>query len=358
MARPGVTYEEAEHLFIKLLAQGEPLSAQRARLAFGSGSNSTWSKHLSIFREAQKNKQLVSLPVNLPEALLPAIEVLWTQAVNMASEQFVEERAFFEKEVSSFKEQQDILQSQKEGLKSEVIEANKAVGTLAKQTEDQAIELHEKEKLLQELQLKLVNETQRCREMKDKVTALHQEAVTQHERSLKNIQAIESKFQHETKRHEEAETRWMQMYDSAKLETKQSEKNIASLKKQLSVEKEARRRDEKLLRENERQHQSAVSELRVHELELEKLKTEQSKLESEAHEYKKEIVMQTEALTTSHEKIDRLEHELVTRKGELEKLMLEVTKLESKQSIQAELLASISELEQAVLLKTGASRKT
>ena len=347
MARPGVTYEQAECIFIKILAQGEALSAQSARLTFGSGSNSTWSKHLGKFREEQREKQLVSLPETLPEALVPVLETIWVQAVNKAGEQFVQDREAFNHKMTELGEQLQALQSRYDHLETDCAEANELHKKAVRQSEKQAVDLLEKEDLIRQLNEKLENERQRCRNTEKRVAELQQDIVEQQEKSLQGMQAMDLKFQHETKRNEEAEAKWMQLYDSAKLEIKKAEKEVTSLKKKLTESKAAQQHSEKLVRENQKlltKQEGIEGQLRVIRKEFNALREDRDKLDRAFSLYKVESQGQLKELFELRLESGKLNEEIKDKNCRIEQLTIDLAKLNAEQGIQTQLLASIKQL--------------
>lgn len=347
MARPGVTYEQALQIFIKLLASGQSLSAQRARELFGSGSNSTWTKHLENFRQQQQEKQLVSLPDTLPDKLIPLIESFWAQSVAAAGEQFVKERDRFHKEREALKKQIDDLRTRNDDLQDANLEFKVQVKNAAEQAKALSITLLEKEDMIGQLTNKLENERQRSQTKEEKVAQLQQELVGQHEKSMQNVQAMESKFQHETRRNEEAEAKWMQLYDNTKLETKKLETHISSLKKQLSEMKDLHRHNETLARENSKlltMQDSINASLEKTKDSLSQICEERDRLDRGYSQYKLETQGQLRELFDLRVKMNKLQDETMEKDRKIEQLNLELTKLNAERGIQTQLLASIEQL--------------
>lgn len=303
MARHGVTYEQAQQVFIALLTQGLPLSVKRARDQFGSGSNSTWQQHIAQFRQAQEAKQLISLPATFPASLLPIVESLWANAVTQASEQFVNEKAKIRQDFTTLEQQQKDLRKQLANSQLLLEERDKDIETLIRNAEKQATQITGLNNTLDEQKAAL-------QQSSETISQLQNAAIEQRENMLADLKQYEMRLSTESQRNADAEALWIQRYDNVNEELKLKNRELAGMGKrvvELSAVKAANDRlKKKLVTHRELMEQQEAT----YELKLSALNNQLSKADSHIRTLKKDHSNEQESAKSLSKKLNDAESQI------------------------------------------------
>jgi len=92
MARAGVTDEEVFVAADTIEASGQTVTIARVRDALGgTGSYTTISRHLEVWRErrdSEKQDELPAVPGSIEETMVNAVRTIWQQAMGLARSEF------------------------------------------------------------------------------------------------------------------------------------------------------------------------------------------------------------------------------------------------------------------------------
>ena len=103
---PKIHYEDVARACVRIIGRGKHPSYDAVYEEVGRlGSKSTIQKHRNTFLEKFQQSGLSMLPASLPEALIPAIEDLWSTALLEASKAYNEHEAAYEKKLSALQDQ-------------------------------------------------------------------------------------------------------------------------------------------------------------------------------------------------------------------------------------------------------------
>ncbi len=321
MARPGVTYQEAQTVFVSLLTNGESLSAQKARQLHGSGSNSTWLAHLNEFRDQQKQNQFVSLPETLPESLVPLIEVLWTKAVDAAGKQFTEERSKLKDRETELEKDISDLNNTLQMLRNEVHDKQLKNDDLNNQLLDLTSEIDELKLQVSEYRTEVRKSTKEVSDLKAQLNTKQEEIIGLQQEHKQALEKADIKFTQEAKRNDVAESKWIKMFDDKRVELESANKSLSKL--------------QKVSQDENKKNQQLILKLKTTEQKLESFETETKLLHQKA-----------DALSLDTMKMQKDNAVLVARKEELERQVNSLTRTveerDSQVNIQNEKLLNLS----------------
>lgn len=126
MARPGVTYTEVSTAAQQLVAAGKFPTIETIRRILGTGSNSTLSAHLRMWKAQQDQTQLIATKENLPEELIAVLKGLWERVMNQSEDKIFtikqeiqQEREQLVQEVARLQRDNAIAQQQYQHIKQE-----------------------------------------------------------------------------------------------------------------------------------------------------------------------------------------------------------------------------------------------
>jgi len=86
MARQGVTYSEVAEAASELIGKGKNPTIEQVRLILGTGSSTTIAAHLKVWKENQNETSLISAKENIPEELIAIVKGLWERVINISNE--------------------------------------------------------------------------------------------------------------------------------------------------------------------------------------------------------------------------------------------------------------------------------
>lgn len=137
MATPRITQEAVNESADKLVAQGEYPSVQTVRDALGSGSYSTITKYLQVWRDQrEKAAAVVDLPERVEAAYRKAAASAWSEATRLAGEQVAIVKDQMEQERVKHIREADEAVSEIERLEKLIQEAEVRVNQYSKELEE------------------------------------------------------------------------------------------------------------------------------------------------------------------------------------------------------------------------------
>ena len=137
MATPRITQEAVNESADKLVAQGEYPSVQTVRDALGSGSYSTITKYLQVWRDQrEKAAAVVDLPERVEAAYRKAASSAWSEATRLAGEQVAIVKDQMEQERVKHIREADEAVSEIERLEKLIQEAEVRVNQYSKELEE------------------------------------------------------------------------------------------------------------------------------------------------------------------------------------------------------------------------------
>lgn len=228
MARIGVQYEAVVEAALQLQKQGDNPTIQRLREYLGTGSFTTISEHLRLWRENQRNATpLQQEAQDLPTSLIKMAQELWQQACNEADEklQIYQQQAAAEirqaltdkqvalEEAQRMEEKNGLLDKKNNELLTDMKQQAALLSRLETQLETSNQQLTS---LTTASQIKEAAASQQISELKQKLDKQQQEHQLQIQQQQEQQQLA---LAHEQQRNEENQLRWMQEVDLARQQT-------------------------------------------------------------------------------------------------------------------------------------------
>lgn len=287
MARNGIQYSDVQQAIDALLARGDTPSVQRIREVLGTGSFTTISDHLRVWRSEREQNRDVPPPKGVPEAVVTLASELWREAQDVANQALLHYREDANRQVEDAQrfaaeaKQQAANAEQRESAlaehlrhieqRMEEITRELAVSQTSERQWHQLAEAAQKE----------VNQSKQAQQQL-KAQADQQRDV--HSRALNEQQAAwEKRLVQEEQRHEAAEGRLMATLDSVQQARTQEERAY-----------------QKRLQQGGQRIETLSQELKTKQQTLHQLQLDASKQEQQLSEQTQQITLlekQREALT-------------------------------------------------------------
>lgn len=228
MARNGIQYSDVQQAIDALLARGDTPSVQRIREVLGTGSFTTISDHLRVWRSEREQNRDVPPPKGVPEAVVTMAGELWREAQEVANQALLHYREDANRQVED-------AQRLAEDAKQQAANAEQRESALAEHLRhiEQRMEALNRElaasqtseqhwhRLAEASQGEVSQLKQANQQLESQLGAQRDS----HTRVLEEQQvAWELRLSQEEQRHEAAEGRLMAMLDSAQQARAQEEK--------------------------------------------------------------------------------------------------------------------------------------
>jgi chromosome segregation ATPase len=295
MARPGITYEDVSRTAAQLLEQGLHPSVQRVRATLGTGSNTTISDYLQRWQQELKISPKLALPPEVPQPLIQALETIWRTALEQAEATYQEQREQAAQAVAAAEQSRDQALAQATQLRGDI-------ATLQWQ-------LEERQAVCQELENKLLLESERRQVAESSITAAEQKVVAANEANEQirqeaqlNIARLESaleqvredakqqldeaaqRLNYERERGEANEVRLLRLIDQARSDHAAERSRLDAAWKK-SQQREADIQEQLALSHQEHERLSSAligttESKRLLEIELERLRQEKQEMET------------------------------------------------------------------------------
>lgn len=244
MARTGITYQDVKNAIDDMLAQGLNPTIAGLRERLGTGSFSTISEHLKLWRQEQQHRPALTTNTPAPDTLSGLMQSLWLQAKDEATKELADYKEKIEQELRAALEEKN--QALKTALDTEsknrwLEEKNNQLQAACQNQQHEAGRLQAKIEHLEEanaeakkqLSVNQAEHKQQLQDWQDKNASLQQLLAE----SRVEIQTLAEQFQlqlkEERERAEQTDQRWLAQLDDARQKTKQLETDwLASQKKQ------------------------------------------------------------------------------------------------------------------------------
>lgn len=246
MSRAGISYADVVQAIVGLQQQGDNPTIQRIRDWLGTGSFTTISEHLKIWRQQQRQATpLQQAGQALPPGLLEVAQQLWQQACSEADNKLQELQQAATKEVEQAEAAQrtaehaaqlvaqknQLLEQKNTSLQAELQDLAAQVGHLTSSLEQSQASL-EALRLASEQQINKLQSTlqQQQHEWEQRLSEQQQEAKINLEQEQQRNEANQLRWLHEV----DLARQQAQQYKAAQQEAKQE---AASIEQQLEAEK-------------------------------------------------------------------------------------------------------------------------
>ena len=258
MARQGVQYEEVVEAALQLQKQGDNPTIHRIREWLGTGSFTTISEHLRLWRENQRSATpLQQEAQDLPSSLVKMAQELWQQACLEADEKLQSYQQQADTEIRQALTDKQAALETAQRMEEKNLLLDRKNNELLVDMKQQAAQLSRLETQLEASNQQLINltATSQANEASASQQIMHlndqlaEEQKVFQETLEKQKEEQLNALAHEQQRNEENQLRWMQevdlarqqtasLKDAAQQESQQAKQLLAQLEKQLNTSQE------------------------------------------------------------------------------------------------------------------------
>lgn len=239
MARSGVRYEDVQRAIDDLLARGESPSVQKVREELGTGSFTTISEHLRLWRTRREENRDLPPPRGMPEALQALAEALWDRAQEAAGEALTHYREEANRQVEAARDEVAEARRQAEDAEQRESALASHLASTERRLEERSATLARGEaerEALAEQQARLAARTEQLEEQLERLQMENERQVREHQLALTERETQQrERLAQEEQRHESAEARLMALLDEARQERQAAEKAHAARAGQLEA---------------------------------------------------------------------------------------------------------------------------
>lgn len=311
MARSGISYDQTKQAAVKLLSQGVAPSVQKIREVLGTGSHTTIAEHLKIWREEHANQKIHHLPSSMPEALIPAVEVFW----NSASELAIQQLSAIKHELE---EKKEILRLDRAAMEQSLHDRQKQLAELHEKMANKDVDnqrLQTELAVLRE-QHKHINEQteaakHRWRSQLNRAYEEKSHVIEQTENLQLEIKQLKQQHHEQIKKHqsmlhdkqgwqEKSETRWSKMIDQARIEANEQKKRY---EKAIQKKDTQHHHMQNALLAMQNKHVATLTTLEQQTIAMEKLTNQLEQIKAQLHQANTTTAVLQEKLNHGKEQV-------------------------------------------------------